>query len=552
VFDIVEGNSFSYPLELYQGSTPVEWSLVGLPISGMSIDLSSGMLSWEYPVAKSELFSVKVQATNDLGRSALIQLVFRVTPSYYVTLFPDISSYTRPAPPVSFYIVTRDLITGKLVGDKLAVLWLYEHGKPPSLRRKITVKTNALGKAQLLYQPYSTDAGLFLYGGEHPSYSNLTVQGQLQILGIDVIPGYYYYQGLPLETKSIGPAFTIQFKGGEFSGIEALVGGDVADVSIQPFLSSTTAGALNDTVKMSLEISVNAPLTGKVYFTISTAQGATASSYVYLDVRPRAPKIAIIPHVVDVEAVSGGNPTYHDITLQNIGSMQSDIIEIITPPQDIMTPPADYLPSLAVDEIAVVSFQVLIPDDATVGTVFSGTVGFSSSSYTVPLDYRIVVAPSVPAVLTIITQNEATFFSDEKHNLENADVRVRSLSLGSVYRGNSGSNGTIVFDNLLEDFYEIIVQKQSHGAFRKTVFLEAPGQIVEAFLQFEAVSYTFSVVPIPVTDKYEIIVETTFTTRKLNPVDISFYFLPFESYLLVFILGSRCTKASHYLGPDLP
>ena len=65
---------------------------------------------------------------------------------------------------------------------------------------------------------------------------------------------------------------------------------------------------------------------------------------------------------------------------------------------------------------------------------------------------------------------------------------------------------------MVEDFYEITAQKLGHSSARTTVFLESPGDLVEAFLQYEAVSYTFSVVPIEVVDRYEIVVETTFKT----------------------------------------
>lgn len=130
------------------------------------------------------------------------------------------------------------------------------------------------------------------------------------------------------------------------------------------------------------------------------------------------------------------------------------------------------------------------------------------------LDYKILVIPSKAAELTVVTTNEATYFSDEKPNLDYVDVRVRSLTVGTVFRGDSGQNGTITFSGLYEDFYEVTAQKAHHSAFRKHIFLTAPGESMEAFLQFQAVSYVFSVIPILVTEKYEIIVETTFTTRE--------------------------------------
>ena len=71
-------------------------------------------------------------------------------------------------------------------------------------------------------------------------------------------------------------------------------------------------------------------------------------------------------------------------------------------------------------------------------------------------------------------------------------------------------DGTVVIPNLFEGSHEIHAQKFSHSSFRRSIFLETPGTAVEAFLQFEAVSYTFSVVKVPVSDQYEIVEETKF------------------------------------------
>lgn len=147
--------------------------------------------------------------------------------------------------------------------------------------------------------------------------------------------------------------------------------------------------------------------------------------------------------------------------------------------------------------------------------------GFTSNATVVGLDYQILVIPSEAAELVVVTTNEATYFAEDKPNLEGVDVRVRSLTVGTTYRGTSDTNGTITFTDMFEDFYEIVAQKKNHATFRKKIFLEAPGQTYEAFLQYDAVSYVFSVVPIAVTDTYEIIVETTFTTREYHQ-DIPF------------------------------
>ena len=102
--------------------------------------------------------------------------------------------------------------------------------------------------------------------------------------------------------------------------------------------------------------------------------------------------------------------------------------------------------------------------------------------------------------------------------MADVDVRVRSLSLGTSFSGSSGENGTITFPDLFEDFYEIRAQKIGHSSFIREVFVEAPGISVEAFLQVNPVSYTFSVVEVPVLDTYVVTVKSTFETQVPRPV----------------------------------
>lgn len=514
-------------------------------MDGMSINASSGLFILTSPAANSMLQRTTVQATNELSRSTLT-INFHVSPSYLVEVSTEQSSFSRPAPTLLFNVLTRDAATLDPVGGKLAVLWVREEGIPSSQRRKVSVKTNPLGLFSAPYSPYSTDFGVFLFGGEHPTYSNLTVQGEVSIVGVDINPSYYFISGFPNETLVIQDAFTLCFKGSDFfSGINVTFD-HVSLVHIKPSLSSTNATSDKNTVSASLEVTAFAAVKGRIYFTVSTEDGINvSSSFIYLDVRYRTPKLVLSPNTLDIQ-VPKGSTAYHNAQLQNSGSLESGVMEVVVGQQDFIKPMSVYLSSIAVDESVTVSFRVYLPDDTLVGTTYYGTIGENmlllsacyhrSNSYIVPptfqsvpgftsysssmvgLDYRILVIPSESAAMTIVTTNEATYFSDEKHNLGYVDVRVRSLTVGTVYRGDSGANGTITFDDLYEDFYEVTAQKAQHSTFRKQIFLTAPGQSIEAFLQYEAVSYVFSVVPIEVTDKYEIIVETTFSTGEFKPL----------------------------------
>ncbi len=144
----------------------------------------------------------------------------------------------------------------------------------------------------------------------------------------------------------------------------------------------------------------------------------------------------------------------------------------------------------------------------------------STNAETVVLEYKVTSISSLFANLTIVTQNEASFFSDGQRNLDDVYVTVRSLTGGAIACvGYSGMNGSIAITSIAEDFYEILAWKSRHKTFTRKSFLKSPGQTVKAFLSFQSVSYTFYVVPIPVVDKYKIIAETTFTTGKYEHLD---------------------------------
>ena len=514
-FDLIEGRSFSYQLKIDQGSLPIEWTIIGIPIGGIVLDSKSGRLTWENPVASSALLHIQIQATNELTRSYPSDLTFHVSPSYYVQVSSATVLYKRPSQVVYFDCFAVDMLTGSPVGGVLAVVWVQEQGMAPVHRRKVTIKTNSFGTFRASYQPYSTDAGVFLFGGEHPMYTNLTVQGQIEIGGIDVIPNYFYFKGFPSELQSVSDAFHLHFRGGTFSGIKATFGQD-SNFSIIPSLNVTTADPTSFSVALSLNISSLAVFQGPVYFNLSTNEGLqVSSSFVYMDVRYRAAKLVLTNQRIDVN-VKMGTAMYYDVILQNVGSLACKSIEVIFDTYGVIHPVSDYIPALEVDESAIVSLRVLIPFETNIGTVFTGVISFvSNNAETAVLEYRVTSISSFSTNLTIVTQNEASFFSIGQPNLDDVDVTVTSLTGGAtVFTGNSGMNGSITITGLVEDFYKVIARKPRHKTFTRNVVLKVPGQTVRAFLSFEPVSYTFYVVPIPVVDKYKIIVESTFTTCK--------------------------------------
>jgi len=268
-----------------------------------------------------------------------------------------------------------------------------------------------------------------------------------------------------------------------------------------------------------MNVTVQHALSGSLYFHMTCDQGVTGSGYVYLDVRDRSPRFSITPQYLDVIIARGGATVFQDVVVENIGSQASGGIQLFLPDQRIVrTVSNDILPGLAVDEKRTVSFAFQATADMEVGTTYSGSIGIQSARTVVVLHFRTTVVSEAHATLTVITQDEATFFADDHPNLDDVWISIRSLTLGTTVSNTSGPNGTAIFDGLLEDYYEVYAQKLGHQPFRKEIYLQPPGLVVEAFLMTESVSYTFTVVPVEVLDKYIIEVQATFETFVPRPV----------------------------------
>lgn len=311
----------------------------------------------------------------------------------------------------------------------------------------------------------------------------------------------------------IEDAFYLNFLGGSFSNI-SVVFDTVDNVNMKGVLSSSSANETDPIIKVTLHVEVAESLRQRIYFTVASSEGAITalSSHVFVDVRFREPKIRVLPASMDIKLVRGGRARYEDVTLENIGSLQSDLIQVIVPDQPLIRPVSEYISRIAVDEETIVSFRVQAPEEFEIGSGFTGTIGFvSNSSVPAQLHFRATIVSSIPVNLTIVTQNEATFLSEEKPNLAFVSLKVRSLLLGDVYNLDSGPNGIVTL-TLKEGYYEIYAQKLEHRSFRRTIFLESPGTTIGAFLEYQAVSYTFTIVEVPVVDRYEIVTKTTFKT----------------------------------------
>ncbi|MEI8115396.1 MAG: carboxypeptidase-like regulatory domain-containing protein, partial [Bacteroidia bacterium] len=118
--------------------------------------------------------------------------------------------------------------------------------------------------------------------------------------------------------------------------------------------------------------------------------------------------------------------------------------------------------------------------------------------------------------------DEYTYFTDAKPHLKNAHVVVRHPFSGKIMAdGFTGDDGIFSVDKLPEGSYKMNVEADKHEGFQTTLIID-PGRVNEqsVFLSFQAITYTWEVVPTQIQDSYEVQLVMKFETNVPAPVVI--------------------------------
>ena len=73
-------------------------------------------------------------------------------------------------------------------------------------------------------------------------------------------------------------------------------------------------------------------------------------------------------------------------------------------------------------------------------------------------------------------------------------------------------SGYVTFEDLHEDRYTLYARADSHSSYSAVIFASPDNPIRDIFLQRTAVTYTWTVTPTTVVDKYKITLDSTFET----------------------------------------
>lgn len=301
-------------------------------------------------------------------------------------------------------------------------------------------------------------------------------------------------------------------------------------------------------VGVRLTAALDAPDEVLVDISFVSADGASATFYGSLSLRPAVPALSFVkPRAGYVEgSVNRGSIQSYEVILENLGLRPVENPEVILPTQltwvdvNLQRSPDGrvLLPDIPVGGRVTFAVSFAPPESVPLG-FYNDFFEVRASNLQTP--FRVNVFPQV----TSSQIGEVKFMVDNifVDPVPNAKVRLRNPNLREELGPFlTDSNGEVTVPNLQEGTWSWQIIAAGHSSQTGTVDV-IPGQVtlVETRLSKSLVTVEFSVVPKPFTDRYEIVIEQTFETRVPFPVLVfdppSFQFTnpadQFETTLLV-------------------
>lgn len=459
---------------------------------------------------------------------------------YYATSHTDKSNYSNDDP-VVISGQALDTATGLPVPNVPVNIGFSTRG----FKWYHAVNTDGAGNFQYTLNPPSGFAGTLSIWGAHPLVVDKLNQNQIFIYRVYANPSggniqmskndtFKFTIGLinPGDTALTGistvvNAFTL-------SGTNQTPVGTVTGTNLAGSTFSIGAGQTQH-VTLQLSAAINAPDSLETDFTFTSAEGASTTFSASLNLLPAVPLLSVVsPNVGYLQvSVNRGDQRSGQVTVVNNGLRDLLGVTLQQPTNQTWiaaTLPVSpdgkiHLPDLAVGQSNTFTVVFTPPTNTTLGFYSDGIVIQGTNSAT-PFTVGIY------GLVTSSLRGGVQFFVDDilGSAVPNAAVRMHNSALqvdpAPFY---TDTNGLVTITNLQEGSWDWQVSAQgcSPTVGQIDITAEQVGY-KHTRLSRSLVTVTFSVVPVPFTDTYEIHVDQTFQTHV--PAGVLVVTPPFMSF----------------------
>ncbi|MEO6035569.1 MAG: CARDB domain-containing protein, partial [Verrucomicrobiota bacterium] len=382
--------------------------------------------------------------------------------------------------------------------------------------RILSATTDANGNFAATFTPLPNEGGHYSIFATHPGVKIVPAQDSFDLLGMRANPASVSLTIVEGTTRT-GSVSLENLADIPLTGLAVQVVSKPANLQITATLGSS---------QLSTQTPLNYSLTattvdayGTVQLRVTSAEGVTLNITFAVSVEPLRPRLVATP-VSLFSAMAVGGQTVVEFDLANLGGKTSGPVTISLPAVPWMhLAITNPMPSLAPGESNHVTLLLTPPQNLQLGP-YTGSLALSdgSANLSVPFDFRAV--SEARGDLLVDAVDEYTYYAEGAPHLAGATVTVRdAVTRANIASGVTDPNGHFFVGNLMEDYYEIEVTADKHTTFRATQLLKGGmTNEVQTFLSRQTVTYTWTVEPIQIEDRYKITIDTTFETVVPLPV----------------------------------
>ena len=244
----------------------------------------------------------------------------------------------------------------------------------------------------------------------------------------------------------------------------------------------------------------------KMPVVVTTGNGGWAGHTIYYYVSSLHGKL--YSAVSDIKTtLSIDAPRDYSMWVYNIGGGETGKITFSLP-HFMETVTAREMPSIASGDSAQVVLRIKPTAEMTLNVPVKGRIGINCENGSgVPLSYVITPVSDNKGTLIVDAVDENTFYAEGAPHVKNAHVMIKDYVRREIlHEGYTGEDGICSIE-MNEGYYVLEVDADSHNSFTCNILVN-PGveNRVEAFIPYDAVSYSWEVVETEVEDEY--VVET--------------------------------------------
>jgi len=391
------------------------------------------------------------------------------------------------------------------------------------VRRVYPVTSNENGDFSVTFSPLNGEAGDYQVGACYPNQGLTNAQDSFVLLGAKQTATSYIiwelYQGetqqkfleiknlssLPLSIVDIQVISSPSGCNLNFVPLAELQGNSYATMSYSVNATEVTDGSLYEEVELRLTSSEGTKFNFSAWFYCSATKGN-------LKLNP----------VVLSESMVKNQTNYVEFEVTNNGLDETGLITIDLPEAYWLSMASpDTISSLQPGESATATIKLIPGDDLQLNNPITGSIGLSgtnSNSVSLPFTFEPISIETGDLLVDVV--DEYTYNTQAAPHLDSAMVILLHPYTGQIIaQGLTDANGHFLVEDVNEGYYTLKVQASMHGNFQDYIFIEK-GVVNEkvVFIAFQAITYSWDVIPTVIEDEYEITLVVEFETNVPAPV----------------------------------